>query len=132
MNRRAFVMATGGAMAAGAAGTMGLAAEKNKGPSPLRLGPSYVTNREQFAHIPDLAPGHRLSLRRRPDRRFDPESVEVVSESGAAIGFLPPASSAMLATMMDEGGSAFALVGDHPRQGQPLAVDVYFVLPAHA
>ncbi len=132
MNRRAFVMATGGAMAAGAAGTVGMAAGNPGRRKHLRLGPSYVTNREQFTEVENLTTGDRLSLRRRPDRGFDPGSVEVLTERGEAIGFLPPASSGMLATLMDEGGSAFALVQQDVQPGRPMAVEVYMALPAEA
>ena len=129
MNRRAFVLAAGGAVAAGAGG-MGLAAENANRSKSMRLGPSYVTNREQFAGRPSLASGDRLALRRRSDRQFDPGSIEVLTETGEAIGFLPPASSRMLATLMDEGGSAFAIVHDAIQPDRPLLVDVYLALPA--
>jgi hypothetical protein len=110
---------------------MGLAAESPHRSKSVRLGPSYVTNREQFAGMPRLASGDRLSLRRRPDRQFDPGSVEVLTtETGEAIGFLPPASSGMLASLMDEGGSAFAIVHDAIQPDGPLLVEVYLALPA--
>jgi hypothetical protein len=51
-----------------------------------------------------------LHLERRPDRTFDRYSIAVRQSDGRQLGYLPPASTGLLATLLDEGFSAFAVV----------------------
>lgn len=127
MNRRAFVLATGGVLAAGAAGAAEHPAASGRGSrrrDGLRLGTSYVTNMEQFPDAPRPAMGERLALARSSERRFNPGSIKVLATPATGLGYLPPAFTAMLASMMDGGEQAFAVVTGTEPDGE-IAVDLY-------
>lgn len=72
---------------------------------------SYLTNIEQFPQVPWPDPGTRLSLQRDPTRAYDPRAILVIGRKGEPMGYLPPASSGLLAALMDNGTEADAEVG---------------------
>ena len=56
--------------------------------------------------------GSPLTLRREPERRFDPASIAVLTPSGAKLGYLPPVRAEVLAALMDAGVPVGAQVND--------------------
>lgn len=108
MDRRFFLAGAGGALASLPLAGAAAAAGGQKGS--VELIRSYVANRDQFPQAPLPRPNEVLHLERRPDRTFDRSSIAVRRSDGRQLGYLPPASTGLLATLLDEGFSAFAVV----------------------
>ena len=107
MDRRFFLAGAGGALASLPLAAAAAAAGGKKGSVDLIR--SYVANRDQFPKTPVPRPNEVLHLERRPDRSFDRSSIAVRRSDGSQLGYLPPASMGLLATLLDEGFSAFAV-----------------------
>jgi hypothetical protein len=61
---------------------------------------------------PRLCVGDPVLLRRRPDNRYDPRTVEVRTVDGALLGHVPRIDNQALARLMDAGIAASAKVTD--------------------
>ncbi|MBU1316391.1 MAG: HIRAN domain-containing protein [Alphaproteobacteria bacterium] len=107
MERRSFLAGAGGALASLPLAAAAMAAGEPK--AGIGLLRSYVANRDQFsqARLPEV--NEILRLRRRPDRSFDPTSIAVEKRDGSQLGYLPPASTGMLAALLDNGFNAYAV-----------------------
>ncbi|WP_234890790.1 HIRAN domain-containing protein [Agrobacterium vitis] len=82
---------------------------------------------EQFSGTAHPAAGEEMVLRRNTDRQFDPRSIEVRTEMSQVLGYLPPAFSGMLATIMDDGHPAFAVAiegGDSSQMNVEIFLDM--------
>lgn len=105
MQRRKF-------LAAGTAASLLLPAAAGAATSPsrgrIKVLDSYLTNAEHFPSARWPNRGARLSLRRDRSRAFDRLAVLVIGTEGEPIGYLPPASSGLLAALMDHGIEADA------------------------
>lgn len=51
----------------------------------------------------ELEPDEVLTLVRDPENRFDPNAIQVHTDDGLFIGFIPKSFAAQLAPLMDEG-----------------------------
>jgi hypothetical protein len=127
MERRSFLAGAGGALASLPLAATAMAAGEPK--AGIRLLRSYVANRDQFPQARQPDENEVLRLRRRPDRSFDPSSIAVEKRDGSQLGYLPPASTGMLAALLDTGFGAYAvaLEGD-VRSGAP--IEVYLEKPS--
>lgn len=125
MKRRSFVLAAGGALCAGTVSAPAAHTQGDAAPAALWLGDVYLTNREQFPQIALPVAGERLQLRRERDRRFDPRSIQVLTAAGMPLGYLPPASCAILAAMIDAGLSAFGIAGPAGNPAEQARIDLY-------
>lgn len=125
MDRRFFLAGAGGALASvPLAAATAAAAGGQKGSVDLIR--SYVANRDQFPKTPVPRPNEVLHLERRPDRSFDRSSIAVRRSDGSQLGYLPPASTGLLATLLDEGFSAFAVaLATNGTSGSDLPVQVH-------
>jgi hypothetical protein len=122
MDRRLFLAGAGGALA-----TLPLATGASAGGdgnSTLKLLRSYVANRDQFPNSPTPQVGQHLELVRRPDRAFDPLSIAVTTSAGDQLGYLPSASTGMLAALLDGGFKAYGMEGEDGAEGN-IIVDIF-------
>ncbi|MFN7102038.1 MAG: HIRAN domain-containing protein [Pseudorhizobium sp.] len=122
MERRSFLAGAGGALAS--LPLMAATAAAGEPKAGIRLLRSYVANRDQFPQARPPEVDEILRLRRRPDRSFDPASIAVERRDGSQLGYLPPASTGMLAALLDAGFSAHAVAlrGDG---GSQIPLQVY-------
>ncbi len=75
-----------------------------------------------------IAEGQRLILRREPDNPYDWNAIEVFTERGDKVGYIPRDRNEVLASMMDQGISVYAVVYAINRDTIPwdmLHVEVY-------
>ncbi len=123
MERRSFLAGAGGALAAlpFATGAAAAARGETGGVGLLR---SYVANRDQFPQAKAPEVNERLRLERRPERAFDPSSIAVRRSDGSQLGYLPSASTGMLAALLDQGFEAYA-VALPVTAGSEIPVQVY-------
>lgn len=121
MERRSFLAGASGALAALPFAAGAKAASRQKGG--VELLRSYVVNRDQFPQARAPGVNEVLRLERRPERAFDPNSIAVRREDGSQIGYLPSASTGVLAALLDQGFNAYAVAsGGH---GIDIPVQVY-------
>lgn len=62
-----------------------------------------------------LASGARLVLRRQPANPHDHRAIEVFTEAGAKLGYVPRADNAAVSSLMDAGYVLLARIADHGR-----------------
>jgi hypothetical protein len=108
MQRRSFLAGAGGALAAFpfASGAAAAVRGQTDGVALLR---SYVANRDQFPQAQAPEPNEVLRLERQPERAFDPSSIAVRRSDGSQLGYLPSASTGILAALLDQGFDAYAI-----------------------
>jgi hypothetical protein len=53
--------------------------------------------------MPGLAEGQRLTVRRQPDNRHDRKAIEVYSEPGEKLGYVPRVDNSALSALLDDG-----------------------------
>jgi hypothetical protein len=122
MDRRAFMIAGAGGLAAGpalAAGSDGSIA------AGVRIATYATSLRDEGGRLGLPSPGTALRLMRVRDRAFDPLSVGVMAPDGRLLGYLPGAHGQILAPLMDAGLHFDAVVADaasgpRPRLGLEL------------
>lgn len=102
MKRRDFIASASGLAAAGA--TVGAAHAVPAGPSRV-LVRSYATGmgvaNASGSDVPRV--GEKLMLVPDPQRRFDPDSIEIRTLSGTPLGHLPAIHSRILVRLIDHG-----------------------------
>ncbi len=57
-----------------------------------------------------IVEGHRLILRREPDNPYDWRAIEVFTERGEKVGYIPRDRNEVLASIMDHGIPVYAVV----------------------
>lgn len=119
MQRRLFL---GGALLSATAAATGHGIAATSGVNrPLHL--TYLANRDHFPLTPTPATAATLRLERRPERRFDPQTVLVASSSGP-LGYLPPAAGSVIAALLDAGLRLDARVAGHGPDGPIIQIDL--------
>jgi len=130
MFRRSFVAALGGAVAAAPALAFGAQSQATTG---VRLAKSYVTafSADPGSLSSGLSEGALLSLKRDPERRFEPDhAVAVFTEDGQHLGYLPGREGRVVAPLLDakvptHGRITTARGGDRPE----IRLDVFIETP---
>jgi len=117
MERRVFFASMAGLAAVGSAGGI----EAAPAPTSGVLVRSYLTNltRGALDIVTVSGNGAQFRLARVRNRRFDPNSVEVRSEHGRPLGYLPGTHSRILAALMDHGVPLHARVGTVTKEPRP-------------
>ena len=116
MDRRKVLLAGGGALAA-----LPFAAPAAARPAGIRVLDSYIASRDRFALTAVPGADSVLTLRREPERGFDPRSIRVETAKGVPLGYLPGQSTQVLAALMDAGVRAEARV----LQGNRLSIHLH-------
>ncbi len=100
MYRRAFI--AGGVGALATVPLSAAASTSSTGRASRKLMDSYVTSINANA-IADLLPGTPLTLRRDPERRFEPAHAVAVLAGERHLGYLPGTSGKLVAPLLDSG-----------------------------
>jgi hypothetical protein len=120
MHRRMFLAGAGGMLALSPLSS----GKSHAAGGDVKILSTHVTNRDHFPNAGMPRPNEVLILERAPQRAFNPFSIAVVTPAGQQIGYLPPASTGILAALLDAGFRAFAIQPSHKPTGEPI-VDVY-------
>ena len=136
--RRALVLGAGGAIGGSLLASAALAA----GPRPeatreVTLLSTYVAGAAYHGaaeRAPRLRPGDGLELRRAPDNPYDARAIEVRTDDGAMLGYVPRIDNQALANLMDAGFRPTARVrAVVPDPARPeIRLDVSVAIPAAA
>ncbi|WP_108397963.1 HIRAN domain-containing protein [Devosia submarina] len=121
MYRRAFVAGGVGALA-----TVPLSAAANSSPaggSSRKLMDSYVTSIDANA-MADLMPGTPLTLRRDPQRRFEPAHAVAVLAGERHLGYLPGTTGKLVAPLLDSGLAKLHGSATRIRKGERPVIDL--------
>ena len=123
MLRRSFVAASGGLCLAPAAAAVAAGRpEETAREAPLLR--TVVTNLPASLP-PGVATRMRLVLKRTPERTYDPQSIAAFTRDGQRLGYLPGRPTRVIATLMDQGVEAEAVVVEYRSARRPaLSVDV--------
>jgi hypothetical protein len=73
---------------------------------------------------PVLRAGDELTLRREPDNEHDELAIQILTASGAHLGYVPRAKNESLARLMDAGKFLFARLTEKRREKRWLKIDV--------
>jgi hypothetical protein len=76
----------------------------------------------------DLCAGDELTLRREPDNEHDELAIQILTASGAHLGYVPRAKNETPARLMDAGKLLFAKLTEKSRERRWLKIDVQIVM----
>jgi hypothetical protein len=71
-----------------------------------------------------LCVGDELTLLREPDNEHDELAIQILTTSGAHLGYIPRAKNETLAHLMDAGKFLFAKLTEKSRENRWLKIDV--------
>jgi HIRAN domain len=75
-----------------------------------------------------LCVGDELTLLREPDNEHDDLAIQILTASGAHLGYIPRAKNEPLARLMDAGKFLFAKLTEKSREKRWLKVDVQIIM----
>jgi hypothetical protein len=75
-----------------------------------------------------LHAGDELTLRREPDNEHDKLAIQILTASGAHLGYVPRPKNETLARLMDAGKFMFAKLMEKSRENRWLKIDVQIVI----
>jgi hypothetical protein len=84
--------------------------------------------RDLNAIEPALCAGDELTLRREPDNEHDNLAIQILTESGAQLGYIPRAKNETLARLMDAGKFLCAKLTEQSRENRWLKINVQVVM----
>jgi hypothetical protein len=77
---------------------------------------------------PALCASDELTLRREPDNEHDNLAIQILTESGAHLGYVPRAKNETLARLMDAGKFLCAKLTEQSRENRWLKINVQIVM----
>jgi HIRAN domain len=75
-----------------------------------------------------LSAGDELTLRREPDNEHDELAIQILTASGAHLGYVPRTKNETLARLMDAGKFLFAKLTEKRRENRWLKINVQIVM----